>query len=513
MSSAGKRRDYLLIATVVVGLYSVLMIRYPIIYGADTIARLITFPKILNGHQLPLLQMLIYLALSFAYHPAAVFLLMALISAAACTGLYALTYQLSGHRVAGFLAATFYATHAFILYYSRVPYQESLLVAGTTWGFYWVFRDSSTFSRVCAALWVGIACLSRYEGWIVALSAAVFEILRSRRQEGRFSYRSLSLALLAFGWAPVLWIVLNHDLSPPGTYVLDLALGLKRLYRPYFIAKSALWWTESIVALFALIGLLYTMVHESTRKDARLHAVSGFLAMYFLALLFSGHGIDPDPERILTEREAFVPITMLLLYGGFGVSSLVQAFRALGVNRAFVSAMVAIIAVVASCYGLHTALGRIAQSNVDNELKTDFEVARLLSHERAASLLLAAPIPLQPIQAYVENVARWSGARGAAAAEELLRHAETTPLDYQRVVVYSWMPREKLISGDRLPDLEAHSIGAFLKQHQICYVVVFSDFVPEAPAQKSLLSWCVERGSPVHEIRNGAKMARIFSVP
>ena len=47
--------DRVLVCLIMLALYGWLMQRYPIIYGGDPVARLVNFPRILNGHQLPLL--------------------------------------------------------------------------------------------------------------------------------------------------------------------------------------------------------------------------------------------------------------------------------------------------------------------------------------------------------------------------------------------------------------------------------------------------------------------------
>ena len=183
-------RDVVMIFAAITVLHIGILQRYPIIYGGDTIIRLVNFPKILIGYQLPLFQVLLHYTMLAFYHPLAVWMLMALVSAAGASGLYALTLQLSGDRRAAWLAVVLYATHPFIVLYSRVPYQEPLLWAALVWGFYYLFRPPSTRNLILSSVWIGIACLTRYEGWIGAAAAASYHIWRTHELEGKLRLRT-----------------------------------------------------------------------------------------------------------------------------------------------------------------------------------------------------------------------------------------------------------------------------------------------------------------------------------
>ncbi len=505
--------DGISIALLTGAIYVYLMIQYPIIYGGDTIARLVNPSRILSGHQLPLLQALIHFALQLHSGPYAIFLLMAIISAIACTGMYAIALILTGSRRAGWLAAIFYIAHPFILYYSRVPYQEPLLMAGVAWGFYFLFRSKSQSSRMLAALFFAFACFSRYEGWVAALIAAVFDIRQKRETEGKVSFRSFLESLLLFGWAPAAWILWNRDLSPAGTYVLDLALQWGRLFRPYFIVKSTLWWTESAMALLALIGIIFSLADPRMRQGRKVHALLAMVALLLVVLIFSGHGIDPDAIRIVTEREAFIPVGVLILFAAIGGNWLMERMGEICTARPSIRIMAATLALCATAgYSLDSGFHRIAMANADPEIKTDYEIARFLAKGRSGGLILAAPLPEGPMRSYVESVERWSGASGRRKAAELLAQAETTPLDYQRVLAYSWLGKERLYSGDQLKGLDCQAVESFLSKKSIDFIVVYSDFAPSTELDKKLLSCCVAKRLSLFEIRNDRKAGRIYPV-
>src|SRR5262245_58641061 len=79
---------------------------------------------------------------------------------------------------------------------------------------------------ILGSVFLGLACLCRYEAWIAAALAAAAHRDRPLR------------ALVLFGWAPVAWMAVWRGLSPPGTFVLDLA-ALARLgpRLPFLFAK------------------------------------------------------------------------------------------------------------------------------------------------------------------------------------------------------------------------------------------------------------------------------------
>ncbi len=506
--------DAALIVLTTIGFYAFLMHPFPLIYGGDTIARLVHPSRIMNGHQLPLLQALIYLVLRVHYGPASVFLLMALISGAACAGVYALVCVLTGDRRSSLLAAALYGTHPFLLYYSRVPYQEPLLIAAITWGFYFLFRPAYKWNRFGAALCLAIACLTRYEGWIAAVVAAGFDYRQSRDTDARTNRLvQISKSAVTFGWAPALWVLWNGDLSPAGSYVLDLAFSLARFYRSYFIAKSTVWWTDSAVVLMSAIGFAYCWLAPSLRGDRRFHALIILVALLLLVLPFSGHGIEPDATRIVTEREAFIPVTILVLYAGLGTNLVISAICRIRPSGTRSQALVSILLVgFMAGYSLDRGLNRVASANADPELKTDYEIARYLAGKNARALIFAAPLSPELMHNYLMNVEKWSGPKGRRKAEQLLKEAETTPIDYQRVLTYSWLGSERVISGDQLKGLDRNGIEEFLKAKEVDCVIVFSDFVPASTHESVIPSDALWSQEPELEIRNGARIARIYPV-
>jgi hypothetical protein len=504
-------RDRLLIVLLILGLHALMMWRYPIIYGGDTVLRLVNFPKIHLGYQLPLLQILIHYALSWFYDPKSIFLLMALVSGAACAGLHALTFGITRDRRAAWLAAIFYATHPFILYYSRVPYQEPLLLAAVFWGFYFLFRPASRAGLLLTSMFFGAACLTRYEGWIASLSAALYIIWLAAEEQTKLRFRYIIKVALLFGWGPALWIIWNKGLSPGGTFVLDLGFHWARLYRSYFVAKSALWWTESAVVLLALVGIARCWLDVRSRRDRRIHLLMGFLILFLAAMVFSGHGIEPDAERMVTEREAFIPIGLLVLWAGIGGSMLLTNFQTGFAHAGWQRLVIPLLILfMAAGYSLNRAMVRMSAAHADPELKTAYDVAQYLAVLRARALVFAAPMPDEGMQNFLQNAEKSGGQRGLLNAQRILDEMETTPLDYQRILMYSWMGKDQILSGEILRGFDRLRIESTVREMRIDCLVLLSDFSPVAEHEKMVVDLYAEGRNPDLEIGGGAKAAKIY---
>ena len=104
------------------------------------------------------------------------------------------------------------------------------------------------------------------------------------------------------------------------------------------------------------------------------------------------------------------------------------------------------------------------------------------------------------------------GPEGRKKAEHVLKAVETTPFDYQRVLAYSWLGKERIVSADLFRGIGPAGIEAFFRNRNVEYLVVFSDFTPVEEHERAIVSLYVEDRSAEQEIRNGDKAARIYRV-
>src|SRR5215831_5181238 len=223
-----------------------LIFQFPIVFGGDSMLRLMHRDEVLLSYQLPLLQCFIWALSRFTTGALPVRIMMAVIGALAAVAFYYLAAELAGPRAA-LAGAILFATNPFITPVSIVPYQEILLLATIFAAFY--FAVARTFSLPCpdssghsfqhatqkecpdesghgrlkaratrnwiaAAIFLGLACFTRFEAWVACpvLAAAWFI-------DGPRTLRRAVLAAALFGTAPILWIAARHGLSPQGSFV------------------------------------------------------------------------------------------------------------------------------------------------------------------------------------------------------------------------------------------------------------------------------------------------------
>jgi hypothetical protein len=203
-------------------LHVVLIVIDPIIFGGDTIMRLLHRNDLLMGHQLPMLQILISGVTKISPDPLLVRYLMAFIGAAATLGFHWMIRDLFGDEwaVAG---AVFFMTNPFFLALSTVPYQEILMLTGLVFAFHFFYTERWIGASLCLA----IACLTRYEAWAACPVLMLAYILRKDRTPAGWLK-----AVVLFGWMPVIWILVNRGaLTSPAHSVVERTLSIARMHR------------------------------------------------------------------------------------------------------------------------------------------------------------------------------------------------------------------------------------------------------------------------------------------
>src|SRR5882762_4275225 len=122
-------------------LHVVVIVVDPIIFGGDTIMRLLHRNDLVMGHQLPMLQLLISGVTKISPNPLLVRYMVGVIGALASLGFYWMVRDMFGDRwaVAG---AVFFMTNPFLLALSTVPYQEILMLAGLVFAFHFFYTEN-----------------------------------------------------------------------------------------------------------------------------------------------------------------------------------------------------------------------------------------------------------------------------------------------------------------------------------------------------------------------------------
>jgi hypothetical protein len=415
-------RNALTVAAVALLLRLSLIVAFPMVFGGDSLLRLVNHDRILISYQLPLLQSLIWLVTRFSTNVLAVRLMMAGLGAFAAVAFYRFALDFVGERAA-LAGALLFATNPFITPISTVPYQEILLLGCLLMALHSLFqgRDRS------ASVWLALACLTRFEAWV---ACPIFMVMAWRRG------RPLWQSILLFGWAPLLWLGFRRGISEPGTFVLDRALSFERLYRiPFLTGHTA---ANATIATLVLAALgAYAIVHEGRDRDPRLRALAALLGLFAIAILFSAHGEPPNLNRQVTTREIHIPLTLVTLLAVIGCS----AFPRLAIP------LVA-IGVASGAVGSWRVL---AHETSRPEIRLGYDLARYLDTHVQPGESIAILAPPIETDLYFRRAFETGGETGLQAAHQVLTEVDTSPLDVQRTRIHSRLPASQFMirRGDR----------------------------------------------------------------
>ena len=455
-----------LAAGLLVRLY--LIHRYPVVFGGDTILRLANPGHIVLSYQLPLLQAAIHYLSAISTDPLLVRYLMAVVGAAAGAGFYLLMSNLAPPSVA-LDASLLFVANPFLLTYSVVPYQEILMVAGLLFAFHFAFTGRWMLASVC----LGAACLTRYEAWLACpvIGAAYL------RQTG-LRARTVVTAGMLFGWAPLGWIVFNRGLTPPGSFAVEASLNPERFVRWAWLGWVAFRNSPFPAVLLSALGA-WVFVRRRLIRHWAYGTLATFLALFLIAILFSAHGTGERPERFVIAREAHIPVVGITVLAGLGLAALPRfrhAITALSIGT-----------------GLWMADRSVYRAAAEPYTALSYRVARYL-HDHLApgehALVLARGIDASGYLAHLEE------ARGPAAVHDglrILRTLETSPPDYQRILVHSGLGKDRLrsyatLSLGRFADRDPArtSVGPAPPYGHPQWIVQWSDFAPTNDAEADL---------------------------
>jgi hypothetical protein len=387
--------------------------RFPIVFGGDSMVRLVNHDHILLSYQLPLLQLLVWATTHGVAGTAMARVMMAVLGALATLAFYSLAAEFVPPWAA-LAGAVLFATQPYIAPISTVPYQEILLLGALLAAFHCFFRRRWVWS----AVFLGAACLTRFEAWIACPILAIDWFLEDSR-----TVRRAAQAVALFCPVPIAWILFRHGLSPGGSFVLDRSLSFARLFRPWYLAAYTIRETPVPVLILAAAGLFIGIRDCLTRGiDRRAAILTIFLLLFTFAILFSAHGELPDPERYVTTREIHIPLVGVILLATFACARFPRAAMPL--------------AVAGFVMGVWGSVQYVRHETERPEIRAGYELAQYLdAHvlDGEQVLVLAEPPPLD---LYLRRAQETGSEAGLAAARRALEQVEMLPLDAQRTVIH-----------------------------------------------------------------------------
>jgi hypothetical protein len=539
---------------------------HPAIYGGDTLVRIMNADRVLLAYQLPLLQLLIYLVNLVSSDPWLIRFLMSLVGALAGMAFYLFSATLLERRTAR-LASLFFIFNPFLLVHSIVPYQEILMLLLLCLGLYCILRPAlhgnsspyaspklsvppwtrGDFRRVeevathgdlrltrsmykegerriaCASLFLGLACLTRYEAWVITAAAGLYYTRLQLNGRSVLNYlRLLAKATVLFGWAPLLWILLHRGVSPQGTYVLEGPATWARLWRIPYVSAMTLYHAGPIVGLLATLGLL-TFWKASLWRKQEIRMIVAAAALLMFSLVFSAHGVEPDPQRFVTDREAHWFILFPFWAAALGLSDVKQrvrpkaetshpkrstAFRKL---RTVIYYLALIVAVV---WGTVQTDRYVKRLLADQNLILDYAVAQYLERNLppgSKALVFAKPLPPDATQEYLDKVYFHGGAQALHVARRQLAEINSGPLDYSRIVVNTRLGKNQVVDASKLIVKES-DVERFLPQNHVRLAAVFSNYPADEVNTRHLLDYVKHRGKHLATLADRGLQVSIYEV-
>jgi hypothetical protein len=396
----------------------------PIIFGGDTIIRLNDRYTLLKSYQLPMLQILIAAVSRISMDPVLVRYMVAVIGAFAGVAFYWMARDLLGETYA-FPAALLFATNPFVTAVSTVPFQEILMLAALFQAFHFFYKERWLWS----SLFLAIACLTRYEAWIVCpVLAAAYIWRRDRTVLGWIK------AAVLFCWMPVVWILAHRGLAPAGNFVVERSISIWRLQRYVYLGWITVKFTQITVVLLAVVGA-WRLLKKRMPLDWRLLVQIAFVALFCVSILFSAHGVMPDPERYVASREAHIPIYFVVLLAAIGLAQWPRWTKA--------------IIAVSVVLGVAGALWCAWLETSKPDIQLAWKLARYLDgavRDEERVLILSKPIDPETTHLYLDKARETGGEEGLRRARLQLQEASTAGTDYNRLLVYSRLPRNRLLA-------------------------------------------------------------------
>ncbi|HWZ33409.1 MAG TPA: glycosyltransferase family 39 protein [Bryobacteraceae bacterium] len=403
-----------------------LIARFPLVFGGDPMIRMLHPDRILASHQLPLLQIVIALVSRLTTNYLAILVAMAVIGAAVGVAFYLLAREFFDERVA-FLAGLLMTTDPLVAAHSIVPYQESLMLVCVLLAFYFFYAERYGVSSMGLAL----GCITRFEAWIAAPVLAAAYVWKHERRAW-----AVVKGLALFGWAPVAWMLFRGGLAPEGSYVIESTFTLRRLVRWAYLGYITVKFTPVIVVALGLAGLWF-LWRERDRWVPRLWPLILFFLMFSVALLFSAHGVRDDPDGKVASREAHFWIAAVVLLAAIALEKVPKYQVALaGLGIAF---------------GVWGTYQYVAREDSDPRLQLSYRVAKFFDgalQPGQRALILSPPWDRQFFDFYLQRARETGGeTRYQAAVRNLAENTDTSPPDYQRMLIHSRLDRSQLLNS------------------------------------------------------------------
>ena len=281
--------------------------RYPVMYWYDPYGRVVARDHLLVDRWLPLLQLVIFGVGKLTTDVTALRLVLAALSAGTLVACSSLGQRLATYS-AGLLFATLMASNSLFVALSIVPYQEVLFVGLIFAGLSFHQPPTNRPRGWMAAIAFNLACLTRYEAWILVAVLAVAELVEITRRSGVGpGLRAAAGLAVRYGGEAIGWLIFARVLAPETT-LLRQGAPAERIAD--FLHQIR--WQVGNLGLFPLagLGLALSLARAERRRS---HCIILSFLIGDLGLIFFANPFSPG-----NLRSTFLPVVFVLLYAAIG---------------------------------------------------------------------------------------------------------------------------------------------------------------------------------------------------
>jgi hypothetical protein len=314
------------------GFYLYLAWRYPAVYWYDPHDRLALRDQILLGRWLPLTQLLIYLVSRVTLNLLVLRGVLAGIGALTVLAMFGLARGAFG-RLPALIAAGLLASNLMFAALAIVPYPDVLFLGLMLTALHYLHQPSTPHRSTLGMLALNLACLTRYEGWMLA-AIIILETsivgFKTLPFTAAISRAAKSVAVVSV--APVAWLALGVNTTGGLLTRLGEVIGFEQdragtnpflpTIDPGYLHDFALnfyhllsWQCGLAIVLAGLAGWLVAIRTSARRLHVQLAA---FVLMDWLLLALW------RPWDLSNLRQAFLIQSFLILYAGYGLVHLAQ---------------------------------------------------------------------------------------------------------------------------------------------------------------------------------------------
>lgn len=377
--------------------YLALIRSFPVVYWGDAHVRLALRDQILVGHWLPLIQVLIFLVSKIDTSLLLIRTVLALMAAGVVVTTYRLGSRLFSHA-AGMVAAAFLGGSILYAALATVPYPEVVFTGFVFVALEMLDRPASPARLYVGLLALNLACLTRYEGWMLAAIVIVDAAARSWSSGNwRAALPDFSRTAFVCALGPLAWLLAGvqgtgglidrvkaifmfetaiTDRTLESHFLSSLDLDYLRAFATNYYHLVE-WQTGLWMILLGAVGFLLA-VRPAQHRAAHMRILA-FVGADLALLAFW------QPQDFTSLRAPFIGEIFLILYAGYAFVQLTTLLLSWMTARTGIAALsnwrnpvMAGMAIVLMAASVRAAVNFVMVNSADPEFRIPAQVGEWL---------------------------------------------------------------------------------------------------------------------------------------